>query len=610
MWCQKAFFNSKSVNIFPSIIDNQKILSLNEYWHIVLKRKRVAITFFVVAVLSTTFYSLILPKTYKATTKILIEQASKNILAFQDVFSVQTTGLDYYPTQYSVLKSRSVAKRVMDDLNLWPQFNWANDPIKAFLTTIEIDPVKQTRLVDVSAYSKNPKQVADIANAVVKFYIEQNLDKRLMMTQQAASWIHGKIEDVRNKLAKSELQFEVVKLRKELAELNEKYLPKHPEVVRATGRLTVLEQQLGNDLKDLASGNLSVLYNQLEHEVESNRKIFESMSSRLKETMVSEGMENTNVVVIDLAEVPTRPVAPRVLLNIFLSILIGAFGGSALCLLIESLDNTLKSPEDIEHSAQLPVLGVVSAWNAESQKLIVQTDPSSSIAEAFRAIRTSLLFSSSDKPFRTLLITSPYSGEGKTVICSNLAVTIAMNGSSVLLIEADMRKPSLHKVIPQLSPQGLSNALSDTDDDPSEFISQTNIPNLSVLFAGPIPPMPSELLGSQKMRRLIEKWREHFDYILLDSPPFMAVTDPVVLSSFLDGVVLVTRYNKTPKHIVAKAKNKFLEVHAKIIGVVINAVDFKQEGYHYPYHSYYGSSYANQEKGFERLITTSEKSGD
>ena len=561
-------------------------LSLNDYWYIIQKRKRLALTFFLVAVISTAFYSFLHPKIYQATTTVLIERASKNILSFDNIFPVQTAGLDYYPTQYKVLKSRSIAKRVMDYLNLWPQFAWASDPVSAFLRQVQVDPVKQSRLVELSAFSERPEQARDMANAVVKFYIEENLNGKLAMTQQAAGWIQGKIGDVKDRLSRSELEFEVVKLRKELAELNEKYLPKHPKVLRTKSRLKAFEGGLSPEMmKELSEGNLSVLYAELDREVESNRKIYDSMLGRLKETLASQGMEDTNVIVVDPAEAPKKPVAPRILLNLILSVFVGSFGGVGLCLVFESLDNTLKSAEDIERTTDLPVLGVIGKWSASKKELITHHDRHSSEAEFFRAVRTSLMFSSPDKPFRTLLVTSPFPGEGKTTTASNLAVVLAQSGARVLLLDTDMRKPRVHKVFGQPNSQGLSHALTGSQDV-SDFIFKTPVENLSALFCGPIPPTPSELLGSQKMKGLIHRLREDFDYLICDSSPFMAITDAVVLSSVVDGVLIVTRYGKTPKDVLARGKQKFADVQARIAGVVINAVDLKQERYRYPYGAY------------------------
>ncbi|MBI4372773.1 MAG: GumC family protein, partial [Candidatus Omnitrophica bacterium] len=395
------------MKVFPSIGKSDDLqLSVYDYWHMIRKRKRLAITFFLIVVCSTAIYSLIHPKIYKATTKILIERGNQNIVSFGNIFPVETGGLDYYPTQYKVLKSRTIGRKVLDELDLWSKFSWTRDPVEAFLRQVDVDPVKQSRLVDVSAFSTNPKQAADIANAVVKFYIEQSLNNKLQMTQQASEWLKGKSNAVREKLTESELELEAVKSEKELVDLSERYLPKHPRVIRTQERVKAIEKQLGREVvAKIPRGELPVYYTQLEREVESNRKIYETMLSRLKETLASEGIVDTNVVIIDRAEVPTKPVAPRVMLNLFLGVLVGAFGGIGLCLVFESLDNTVKSGDDVEKLAQLPLLGIVLKWDSGQRELMAHEDKQGAVAEGFRTIRTSLLFSSPDRPVRTLLIT-------------------------------------------------------------------------------------------------------------------------------------------------------------------------------------------------------------
>ncbi len=600
----------------------QPQLSLGDYWHILVKRKRILITFFLVVVTSTFFYSLTQPKIYQASTKVLIEKGSKNILSFQDVFSVDTAGSDYYKTQHKILKSRTIAKKVINHLNLSNQLSGAKDPTAAFLNQIDVEPVKQSRLVDVKAFSQSPQQATDIANALVRFYVEQNLENKLSMTRQATGWLELKIKETQKKLSKSEsqlqefkeanqgvdfasletsesfvneLQLELAKLKTEFSALNKKYLPKHPKVIRVASQISGLEDELNSQLgNNIEMGRIAIQFNQFKREVESNRKIYETMLSRLNETVASEGMEDANVIVVDVAEVPTTPVSPRIFLNIFLSIFVGLFGGGGLALFFENLDNTIKSTEDIEKISGIPVLGVIAhSKMGKGTELIVNENKLSSVSESFRAIRTALLFSSPDKPLRALGVTSLNPQEGKTLVASNLAVTIAQSGAKVIIIDADMRRPRLHKVFKQANIQGLSNALTaDPDQDISEFVYKPSIDNLSVMFCGPIPPMPAELIGSKRMIELIDKLKAEYDYVIFDSPPFLAVTDPVVLSTYLDGTILITRYNKTQKDHLLKGKEKFLDVKAHILGVVLNDMNFEQEKYKYSTYSYQYGGYA------------------
>ncbi len=588
--------------------------SILEYWYVLRKRVRFFLIFLITAVATTSLCTLLQPKIYKATTRILIERGQRNILSVDSIFSVDSTGLDYYPTQYRILRSRAVAKRVLDHFQLQSQYEWAKDPVGTLLSQVEIEPVKGSRLVDVSFYSTNPKLAAELADGVVRFYIEQNLDSKLQKTQHASGWLEKRIDSMREKLSQSEkelqlfkeknqsvdftalersedliqkLQRDISNLKQDLSGLNQRYLPKNPKVMESQSRLQALEGQLQQEInRSVAGGRLLIDYNQFKREAESNRKIYETMLTRLKETTAAEGMEDTNVIVVDRAEIPFRPVSPRVFLNVLLSLLIGVVGGAGLCLAVESLDNTVKSAEDI--GAGVPFLGAISHWDIVPGELLYDQMPHN-VLEVYRSIRTNLLFSSPDKPLRTLMVTSPQPEDGKTIVACNLALIIAQNGFKVLLIDADLRRPRIHKVFNQSSKAGLTSALITQEGSCFELIQGTPFENLFVLYAGPIPPRPSEILGSKKMRDLILNLRNDYDFIIIDSPPFMPVTDPVALSTHVDGVIMVTRYNKTPRAAIEDGVKKFEKVQAKIAGVILNDVDFTQERYRYSTHYYYNS---------------------
>jgi capsular exopolysaccharide synthesis family protein len=581
-----------SANVFRDTVETAAQQgSVRDYWRIVQKHRRIASTFFLVVVFSTLFYTLIQPKIYVASTTILIEQGQSNVLSFRDIFSVRTSGSDYYQTQYELLKSRSVGKRVMTELNLWPKYSGARDPVGAFLKTIVVKPIKSSRLADLRASSTSPEEAARIANGFVQYYVGLNLDNKTEMSKQAADWLDAKVEQVRLKLDKLETDFEVVRLQKELAELDERYLPRHPEVVRRKERLEKLTLQLGDQIEVLTSGNLLVRYNQLERETTSTRSVYEQLLTRLKETIASEGVEDTNVFVVDPAEPPSKHSSPRLIRSLFFAMLIGGLGALGLCLVFEALDNTIKSAEDVEQLIELPVLGVLPSWNAKKDELIVEKDRMSGVSEAFRAIRTSLLYSSPDKPLKTLLVTSPNPEEGKSIVAANLALTIAQSGARTLFIDADLRKPRVEEMFGVVGTMGLSEAIA-TPRNPGEFIQSTKYENFFILSSGQIPPMPSELLGSQKMRQLLEQFRSQFDFVILDTPPFMMVTDAVVLGTLVDGAMAVVRYGQTPKTIASHIKRKFLDVRAPILGVVLNGLDVKRERYQDSTYSYTYSRYS------------------
>lgn len=310
------------------------------------------------------------------------------------------------------------------------------------------------------------------------------------------------------------------------------------------------------------------------------------------------------------------------MIGLFLSLI----GGVGLAYFLEYLDNTIKTVEDVGRYARLPALGVIPAMAAATSRklkgvklgrnLIVGRqserearefppasdsltvfDNRSSAAEAYRVVRTSMLLSAAGSPPKTILVTSGQAGEGKTTTVVNTAISLAQLGASVLIIDCDLRRPATHKIFGIDGTDGLSTYLShNTEVDP--LIHKLQIPNLSLLPCGPIPPNPAELISSARMKALLKLLGERYDHILIDSPPLINVTDPVILSSMVDGVIMVVHGGKSPRTVVQRARQELLGVGAKIFGVVLNNVDLSREGYDAYYYNY-NRYYHNDAKGAE-----------
>jgi len=263
----------------------------------------------------------------------------------------------------------------------------------------------------------------------------------------------------------------------------------------------------------------------------------------------------------------------------------------------------VKDPGDLERHVHLPFLGpvpVIAARGDDAERardLLALRDPKSVAAEAYRAVRTSLLFSSPDNPPRTFLVTSSGPQEGKSTTAINLAITMALTGSRVLLVDADLRKPRLHKVFGGGNAFGLSNLIGGaTEVGPA--LQATEVPTLMVMPSGPIPPNPSELLGSARMGKLLALLREKFDRVIIDTPPLIAVTDATVLAARADGVILVIKAGHTGRTIVRRGKKQLEDVQARIIGAVLNQVDVRKSAYYYS--QYYAYSYYGADEGGKR----------
>ncbi len=291
------------------------------------------------------------------------------------------------------------------------------------------------------------------------------------------------------------------------------------------------------------------------------------------------------VTILDRATVPTDPVAPQPARNILLAVAIGLAAGIALMLLVERLDVTVKQAAEIEKLG-LPALGSVPTLDIPRDVLYLEQDPQGMGGEAFRKLRTSLGFLGVEVPLRTILVTSPGPTEGKTTIAVNLAAAFAFGGLRTLLVEADLRRPSLHVIFEMRGTKGLTTAIVGQISS-AEAVASTDVPNLSVMLAGAIPPNPVELLGSEQMSELLEKMKKQFDVLIVDSPPLIPVADPAVLASRCDGVLLVARAGKTDRQRLSDSSQIVERVGGRLLGIVLNFVrrgeDDLNYGYYYQY---------------------------
>jgi succinoglycan biosynthesis transport protein ExoP len=390
----------------------------------------------------------------------------------------------------------------------------------------------------------------------------------------------------------------------------------------ARNHVELLEEELDKqkaETNDLAEK--LVQYQILQHEADANKQLYDGMLQKLKEASISAGLRSSNIRVVDPALVQNSPVRPQKSRNIILAVLVGLVGGVGLALFREYLDNTVKSPDDVENLTGLPSLAVVPSMpglNGHSSRLsrlahgsepavdrgsrvelLSHMQPKSQISEAFRGLRTSLLLSQADHPPQVILVTSALPREGKTTAAVNLAVTLAQLGDRTLLLDCDLRKPGVRRALNLASGKegGLSSYLAGVCTLDEVTFPHPAISNLSVLTTGPVPPSPADLLSSLRMRDGILELRRHFKFIVFDSPPIMAATDAVILSALTDGVLLVVRSGETPKEAFTRARDLLTAVKCRMLGVVLNAVDSTAPDYYYSYRYYpyaYGYGYGEE----------------
>jgi succinoglycan biosynthesis transport protein ExoP len=716
--------------------DAEEEVHLRDYLHVILRRKWIVITFLVAIVTTVTIATFMMKPLYKSTVTIKIEKENPNILAFKDIVSLERIEDDYYQTQYKMLKSRNLAKRVIRSLSLNtnPEFvpdlqkkesktdnnllkqdkpleddGISSGLIDSFIDRIDVSPLQKSRLVNVSFTSRDPELSAKVANAIGESFIGLNIESKFEATYQARIWLEkqleimkAKVEQAEEKLneyaAKSEIIFLqkdetgkgtdseniitkklselstdltaatserinreahyreissgdpesssvvmsnplISSLKKDYAaldsEYNEKlkiYKPDYPKQVRLKEHINQIKKKIDletkrvilsvkkdygiavkreNNLKSafeaqkkeaLDLNQRAIQYQILKREADTNKELYNGLLQRLKETGVSATLTASNIQVLDRAEVPKMPFKPRKTMNIMLSIIVGLLGGIGLAFFTDYLDNTIKTPEDIEKRVYLPPLGLVPQYtntdnNEALQKVeyIAHSDGRSPISEAYRSIRTFLLLSTGGKPPRVMTVTSPARDEGKTTTVINTAISLTKSDVKVLIIDADMRKPRLHRIFDLDNSIGLSAFLSGNVEFGDGLIKASDIRNLDIITSGPIPPNPAELLSSYRFTDLIHSLYPLYNFIIIDTPPVMGISDPLIVSSQTDGVIMVVKSGKTPKEAAQEARRMLEGVNAKILGVVLNSVSQSNMRYSY-YYNYYKYYYTDENK--------------
>lgn len=356
----------------------------------------------------------------------------------------------------------------------------------------------------------------------------------------------------------------------------------------------------------------------LQREVDTNRELYNAVLTRIKDVAIASGAEHTNVAVINSAEAPTTPTSPRKERDLALALIAGLAGGIGLAFALDSIDNTLKNPEEAENYLRLPSLGFVPEFAASrdklgayrprgligngagnaplSRELVTSHGTYSPLGEAYRNLRTALLLSRAGTPPKTILITSATSREGKTVTAVNIAVMLAQSGGRTLLVDADLRRARCHRVLALDNPAGLTEVLTGTRGA-DEAARATAIEHLDFLGAGSAPPNPTELLGSGKMADVLSGLEEHYHFIVIDSSPVLPVSDALLLAQLVDGVIVIANSRVTPKQQVKAACARLEYARGKILGVVLNRVRLESPDFHYYYHSdYHAEREANERR--------------
>ena len=710
---------------------------LLDYLVILRKHQWLILTFLLTVVTVVTIASFKMKPVYEAAARVEVDKESQSPLPFQEENSYdEFVDMDsYLETQTKILESETLAFQTIKSMDLarYPEFGGGPGTLAfgqggagtrrpailgAFLGGLSVKRVPNSRLIQVEFEAEDPQLAAQIVNAHLQNYIEQNFRSKYDATTQASNWLSSELEELRIKVEKSEdarLAYErqnqiwqidekqdittqkladlskavtdaqtglaekealyrmalsgnvdalpaarenpvIQDLLKRKAETNSAYAdalnqygPNYPKVQR----LAAQQQQVADDLAsaqktmvdsiqeeyntarshvDILQASLDkqkadandlaeklVQYHILQHDAEANKQLYDGLLQKLKEATISVGLRSSNIRVVDPALAPTSPSRPQKARNILLAFLVGLVGGIGLAIFREYLDNTVKSPDDIETLTGLPSLAVVPAlpgmnghhsrrlaWPSRDPipqagtgprvELLSYLQPKSQISEAFRALRTSLLLSQAEHPPQVILVTSALPREGKTTAAVNLAVTLAQLGDRTLLMDSDLRKPGIRRAMNLTIGKelGLSSFLAGVCTLDEAILPHPTISNLSALTTGPVPPSPADLLSSHRMQEAIAEARRRFKFVVIDSPPIMAATDAVIISALTDGVLLVVRSGETPKEAFTRSRDLLAAVKSRLLGVVLNAVDSSAPDYYYSYRYYpyaYGYGY-------------------
>ena len=492
------------------------------------------------------FISRSMTRIYQASTTLMVNQASS-----------PTTGADYA----GILTSERLARTYASLLTRRPVLEETAKRVgvgaEHLGDSITVTSVRDTQLLEIKVEGPDPQLIAQIANTLPEVFIVRNQQMQLG-------------------------QMNIDRLREEIART---------------------EQNLADTQQQLDAATDATDRTRLETSLAQYRKTYSDLIASYQQVQLAETRATNNIVVAEPAVVPTDPIRPRPMTNVLLAAIIGALLAVGIAFLIEYLDDTIKTPDDVQRVAGLSTLGAIARLKevGDSHRLVSWLNSRAPESEAYRTLRTNLQFSSVDHPVKTLLVTSSSPGEGKSTTASNLAVMLAQAGQQVIIVDADLRRPVLHKVFNVPNNVGLTTALLAGDDATvRNYFQTTEVENLSVLTCGPIPPNPSELLGSHRMGHLISALSGEADIVLFDSPPVLAVTDAAVMGRQVDGILMVADAGKTREHALAQAAAELKNTGGNLLGVTLNRLDKRRGGYSYYYYYYYNDESSERRRSSSR----------
>jgi capsular exopolysaccharide synthesis family protein len=461
--------------------------------------------------------------------------------------------------------------------------------------------------------------------------IEAESMRKLILAAKSNPSERESLPEIRDNPVVAKLRENYLDLLKMKADLESRYGEKHPKILNIDEQLQTTRREYNREMDEVLKAfdkryqamldtetalakwmhqekagaldlaKLEVEYRPMARDAENNARVFGQITQRHKETDLTGLLHTNNVRILDRATASRKPVSPYFSINLSAGLALGLLIGLTLAFAIEALDNTVRTPEAAEALVGAPMLGLLPMLadakqrkmeDAPQRDLTVFREPTSLAAEACKSIRTNLMFISAQKEIRVFAVTSPGPRDGKTTASISMAISMAQAGARVLLVDTDMRKPRVHKSFGLKSDKGISNAIMG-ETPVKTVIAHSEVPNLDVLPCGPIPPNPAELLHTERFRQILAELRQSYDKVILDVPPTGPVTDPAIVGSMTDGVILVLRAGHSTRDAASHARRQLTDAGARILGVVVNQTDRKggRYGYGYSYYTPYGRYY-------------------
>ena len=685
-----------------AVEDERTELHLRDYWRSVWRGRWTALGIFVVVVTLVAIGTFTQKPIYRASATVEISAQTRKVTPTADVAEMGTGSYGwlgeerYFNTQYEIIKSRDVAQRVFELLDLYSHkaFKYSKDPVGAFTKMVQVQPVKDTGIVEISLEGPVPEEAALWVNTVAEVYVDRNLDLAIQATTDAIKGLLDEVSPLREKLESSQknsfefaekanlyvpenqqkikgdrlstLQNDLtdtqikrnevesllkeadathagggkyyslpqissdpviqdlmrnrVAVEREYQKLLLTYKERHVKVMEMKAEIDKIDQKIDAEGERIINGfrtQLSLLkekeanlnqamqetrleslrtnqkassFELMRGETTETKRIYDLISTRIKEIDLSGSLLSNNLRILDHAPVPRTAIKPRTVMNMAVGILLGLLLGVGAVFFLDYLDNTVRSSDDVERYLRLALLAIVPKEGPETE---------GAVREAYQTLRTGLLFSRKSPAQNVVLFTSAGPQEGKSCTTINLARTVASAGERVVVLDCDLRRPTVHQRLALDRDRGITNYILSSDgEDWSKYVKPTDSPNMFAMTCGPIPPNPAEVFAHERFKTLLAQLRAQFDWVFIDSPPVVSLADAVILAAVSDMIAFVIKHNENDKDLIRRCILNIRRVNPNVIGAVLNNIDLGKSHYKdYYYVGYYYYGQGTDKKG-------------